>query len=88
MAQVVKNPSANAGDAGVIAGLRQSPGEGKGNLLRYICLENSMDRKAWWAIAPWSHKELERTERLNNRLWNFHTFNLLLAARQVENPNE
>ena len=48
---VVKNPSANAGGAGVIPGLRWSPGEGNGSLLGYICLENSMDRKAWWATA-------------------------------------
>ena len=28
-----------------------SPGEGNGNLLQYSCLENPMDREAWWAIA-------------------------------------
>jgi len=27
-----------------------SPGEGQGNPLQYSCLENSMDREAWWAI--------------------------------------
>ena len=87
--QMVKKESAcNEGDLGLIPGSERSPREGDGNPLQYSCLENSMDRKAWWAIAPWSNKELERTERLNNRLWNFHTFNLLLAARQVENPNE
>ena len=44
-------------------------------------------QKSLVGYSPWSHKELERTERLNNRLWNFHTFTLLLAARRVENPN-
>ena len=48
---VVKNLPANAGDAGSSPGLRQSPGERNGNLLQYSCLENSMDREAWWALA-------------------------------------
>ena len=29
--------------------LGRSPGEGNRNLLQYSCLENSMDRGAWWA---------------------------------------
>ena len=32
-------------------GLGRAPGEGNGNLLQYSCLENSMDREAWWATA-------------------------------------
>ena len=43
---VVKNPPANAGDAGSIPGLGRSPGEGNGNLLQYSCLGNRMDRGA------------------------------------------
>ena len=46
---VVKNPSANAGDIGSITG--KSPGEGKGYLLQYSCLENSMNKGASWATA-------------------------------------
>ena len=45
----VKNPPANAGDAGSIPGLGTSPGEGNGNPLQYSCLENSMNRGAWQA---------------------------------------
>ena len=41
----------NAGDMGSIPGLGRSPGEGHGNPLQYSCLENTMDRGAWWAIA-------------------------------------
>ena len=41
---VVKNPPANAGDAGAIPGSGRSPGEGNGNPLQYPCLENLMDR--------------------------------------------
>ena len=51
---MVKNPPANAGDAGntgSIPGLRRSPGEGNGNPLQYCCLESSMDRGAWQAIV-------------------------------------
>ena len=44
-----KNPSANAGDAGLVPRLGKSPGEGNGNLLQYPCLGNPMDRGAWWA---------------------------------------
>ena len=46
---VVKNSPASAGDTGSIPGLRRSPGEGNGNPLQYSCLENPMDRGAWWA---------------------------------------
>jgi len=47
---VVKNPSANTGDAGdvgSIPGLGRSPGGGNGNPLQYSCLGNPMDRGAW-----------------------------------------
>ena len=42
---VVKNPPANAGDAGSVPGLRRSPGEGNSQLLQYSCLGNSMNRE-------------------------------------------
>ena len=48
---VVKNPPANAGDPGSIPGLGRSPGERKGYPLQFSCLENLMDRGAWWAIV-------------------------------------
>ena len=38
-------------DAGFIPGLGRFPGGGHGNPLQYSCLENPMDRGAWWAIA-------------------------------------
>ena len=40
-----------AGDLGSISGLGRSPGEGKGSPLQYSCLENPMDRGAWWATV-------------------------------------
>ena len=48
---VVKNPSANAGDPGLIPGLGRSHGEGNGNPLWYSCLENPMDGEAWYATV-------------------------------------
>ena len=41
----------NAGDPGSVPGLGKSPGEGNGNPFQYSCLENSIDRGAWWAIV-------------------------------------
>ena len=32
-------------------GLEDPPGEGNGSPLQYSCLENPMDRGAWWATA-------------------------------------
>ena len=40
-----------AGDMGLIPGLGRSPGEGKGNLLRYSCLKYLMDRGSWQATV-------------------------------------
>jgi len=44
-----KESASNAGDRGLIPGSGRSSGEGNGNPLQYSCLENSMDRGAWWA---------------------------------------
>ena len=41
----------NAGDMHSIPGSERSPGEGNGNSLQYSCLENPMDRRAWWATV-------------------------------------
>ena len=62
---VVSNSPVNAGDAkdmGSILGLGRSPGEGNGNPLQHACLENSMDRGAWWATIPWSYEGLDTIE--------------------------
>ena len=47
----VKASASNAGDLGFIPGSGRSPGEGNGNPLQYFCLENPMDRGAWWATV-------------------------------------
>ena len=65
VAQVVKNTPVSAGDvrgAGLISGLRRSPGEGNGNPLQYCCLENPVDR-ILVGYSPWGCRELDTTER-------------------------
>ena len=57
---MVKNPPASAGDMGLIPGSGGSPGEGNGILIQYSCLENSMDRGAYWA-RPCGGKESDMT---------------------------
>ena len=66
VAQMVKNPPANARDWSSISGLERPPGEGNGNPLQNSCLENPMDRGAWWATAHGVSEELDMTEILNS----------------------
>ena len=72
---VVKNPLANAGDAGLIHGSGRRPGEGNGNPLQY-----SMDTGARWTTVPGIKKELDMTERLH-----FH-FSLSCIGEGNGNP--
>ena len=58
---VVKDPSANEGDMGLILGSGRSPGEESGNSLNYFHLENSMDRRAWQATVHGLAKESDMT---------------------------
>ena len=48
---MVNNPPANARDVGLIPGSGRSPGGESGKPLQYSCLENLMDRGAWWATV-------------------------------------
>ena len=51
---MAKNLSANAGDirdVSSIPGSGRSLGRGHGNPLQYSCLDNHMDRGAWWAAV-------------------------------------
>ena len=59
----------NAGDPGSIPGLGRSPGEGNGNPLQYSCLENPMDRGAWWATV---HGVTKSRTRLSNFTFTFN----------------
>ena len=44
-----KESACNLGCLGLVLGSGRSPGEGNGYPLQFSCLENSMDRRAWWA---------------------------------------
>ena len=44
-----KESACHAGDTGPILGLERSLGEGNGYTLQYSCLENPLNRGAWWA---------------------------------------
>ena len=71
MALVVKNQPASAvekRDAVLIPGLGRSPGEGNGNPLQYSCLDNSMDRGAWWAAVHGVAKSWRRLKRLSTQV--------------------
>ena len=58
---VVKNPSANTRDTGLISWSGRSPREGNGNPLQYSCLGNPMDRGAWQAPVHRVTEELYMT---------------------------
>ena len=64
---VAKNLPASEGVTGSIpSSSGRCPEEGNGNPHQYSCLENPMDRVAWWDIyGPWGHKELDTTEPLH-----------------------
>ena len=56
---VVKNRPANAGytrDPSLIPESGRSPGGQNGNPLQYSCLQNPIDREAWWATAHGSQR--------------------------------
>ena len=58
-----KESTYSARDLGSIPGSGRSPGEGNGNPLQHSCLENAMDRGAWWATV---HGVTKTRTRLSN----------------------
>ena len=70
----------NAGDLGSIPGSGRFPGEGNGNPLQYSCLENPMDRGAWY---PWGHKESDMTERLHFYFTEPDTWRLIIISAVI-----
>ena len=55
-----KESACNEGYLGLIPGLGRSPGGGHGNPLQYSCLENPMDKGAWWATVHGVTKSRKR----------------------------
>ena len=68
-----KESACNAGDLGLIPRSGRSPGEGNGNPLQYSCLENAMDRGAWWVTV---HGVTKSQIRLSDFHLLTHTYNL------------
>ena len=66
---VGKESACNVGDLGSIPGLGRSPGEGNGNLLQYSCLQNSIDRGAWWITV---HRVTKSWTQLRD--WHTHMY--------------
>ena len=62
-------------DLGLIPRSGRSPGEGHGNPLQYSCLENSMERGAWWATV---HGVAKTQTRLSDSHTHTHTHTHLL----------
>ena len=59
---MVKKLLAKAGDVSLIPGSGRFPGEGNGNLLQCSCLQNSMERGAWWATVHGAAKSWTRLD--------------------------
>ena len=57
---MVNNLVCNAGNLVSIPGLGRLPGVGHSTPLQYSCLENPMDRAAWWATVPGVAKSRKR----------------------------
>ena len=82
-----KESACNAGDLGLIPRSERSPGERNGNSLQYSCLENPMDRGAWWGTVhevtrvghdlvtrpPWSLKGCTRENPRSLQMAGFRT---------------
>ena len=68
-----KESACNAGDPDLIPGLQRSPGEGNGYPFQHSCLENSMDRGAWWATV---HGTMKSWTWLNNLTLSLLTFSI------------
>ena len=71
-AAVIKNLPASAGDiidAGLIPGSGRSPEGGHGNPLQYSCLENPMNRGAWWATVLRVMQSRTQLKQLSTHAW-------------------
>ena len=69
-----KEFTSSKGDAGSIPGLGRSPERGHGNPLQYSCLENLMDRGAWWAIFHEITKSQKQLNQLSIAQMNHEVF--------------
>ena len=73
-----KESACNAGDRRSIPGLGRSPGEGNGNPPQYSCLENFMDRAAWWESQSVRHDWVTNTFTFHLLFLHWDFFSLFL----------
>ena len=88
MALVINNPPANAGDlrdVGSIPKLRRSPGERHGNPLQCSCLENLVDRGAWWATV---HKVAKSGTQLKQLSTYTHPKCIIWIRKMLQNLSD
>ena len=79
-----KESGCDARDLGSIPGLGRFPGEGNGNLLQFFWLENPHVQRSLAGYSPWSHKELDTTERLSTaQYYNFYCILSLLVLYSI-----
>ena len=82
VALAVKNPPANAGDArdvGTIPGSGRTPGGEHGNPLQYSCLEDPVNRGAWWSVVHWVAQSQTRLKFLST-----HSKEIFEGSEQCE----
>ena len=83
-----KESACNAGvtgDLGSIPGQERSPGRGHGNLLQYSCLENLVDRGAWWATV---HKVAKSGTQLKQLSTYTHPKCIIWIRKMLQNLSD
>ena len=86
---VVKNPPANAGDKRDTSSIPESgrsPGERHGNSLQHSCLENPMDRGAWWATVHRVTKNQTQLKHLSTH--HSEEYGSFLKKLKIELPHD
>ena len=89
----IKSSACNVGDPALIPELGRSPGEGSGNPPQYSCLENPMNRGAWWAtvhgvspLSDWVHYLSKLSNLLNLVFGQRKNYNWFLSPRNLPKP--
>ena len=77
----IKNPTANTGLVGSIPGVGRSPGGGNDNPFQYSCLENPVDRAAWWAKA---YKNLKTMSVISKIVFSFLAYYFEFLKRNIK----
>ena len=78
-----KESACNAEDPGSIPGLGRFPGEGNGYPLQYSCLEDSMDRGAWWATVHGVTKSRTHSRSLERKKKIHYMYKFLVKLKSL-----